>query len=259
MNHNEWNNVLNEWRNYIKESAVDISGVNKIKTLVNRIVSLNELGKNSWIDVNLNGSVLEVKLENYSNKAFNKIYFQDARLDPFGLVGTNIRVEGNRKPYVIKYSEVDGGFGPLLYEIGLEIISCYLDSALMSDRADVSEEAYKVWDRYKRRAGTEFNLEAVKMDFSSESLEDVMYEEPFADMTYDEQESFKKMEKLTPDDKTDDVYQVSAVKSAASKGGINVDSWKDFENPLAYAYYKHEAEIINYIKSLDENLITINI
>ena len=255
MNRKEWNILVESWNKYLNESPVDISGINKIKSLIDRIILLREeAGKEIWVDVYFNGTVLEVILQNYSIISLNKIYYQKAWLNHNGIIKRDVRVKGDKEPYVIKYSEVGGGFGPLLYEIGLEVISCYLNGALMSDRAEVSSDAERVWSRYKRRADSEFNLEAVKMDFSDESWEDVMYNKPFSDMSEEEQEKFKNTEKYTKDDPTDDIYQYSAILNAAENGNFVDGNWSNFESPLAYAYFKKEPEVINYIKDLEKDL-----
>ena len=129
----------------------------------------------------------------------------------------------------------------------------------MSDRGEVSDEAEGVWHRYLRRSKSEFNLEAVKMDFNDESWEDVMYDPPFSDMSREEQERFKNTEKYTKDDPTDDIYQKSAILNSAKKGNFVNGDWSSFESPLVYGFYKKEPEILNYIEDLDENLIEIDI
>jgi len=253
MNRKEWNLLVGGWNNFLNESAVDISGISKIKSLVDRIILLKkETGKDIKVKVIMNGNVLEVSLENYSVMSLNKIMFCKAWVSNFGVVDRNVRVEGNRTPYVIKYSEVAGGFGPLLYEIGLEVISCYLEKgALMSDRIEVSPSAERVWDRYLARSQTEFNIQAVKMDFSDETWEDVIYDEPFSLMSAKDQESLEKTKKLTPDDKSDDIYQFSAVINGAKKGDFAGDSWENIESSLTYAFYKKNPEIIDYMLTAD--------
>ena len=96
-------------------------------------------------------------------------------------------------------------------------------------------------------------------DFSDESWDDVMYYAPFSDMSDEEQERFKQTEKYTPNDTSDDIYQYSAILNSAKKGNFVDGDWKNFESPLAYAYYKLEPEVLNYIESLDENLIEIDL
>ena len=252
--------LVENWRHYLNEIASDISGVTKIKSFVDRIIALRkETGKDIKIKAFFNGTVLEVALVNYSIVSMNKVFYQKAWLNHLGNVDKNIKVNGDREPYVIKYSEVSGGFGPLLYEIGLEIISCKKNGALMSDRDEVSEDAERVWDRYLRRSKSEFNIEAIKMDFSDESWEEVMYYPPFADMSEEEQERFKKTKKYTENDPSDDIYQYSAILNAAEKGKFVDGEWKNFESPLVYAYYKKEPEILTYIESLEENILDIDI
>ena len=258
MNRKEYKLLVEGWNGYLNEIASDISGITKIKSFVDRIVALREeTGKDIKIRARLNGTVLEVNLLNYSVLRMNGVFYQKAWLNHLGTVDRNVKVNGERDPYVIKYSDVGGGFGPLLYEIGLEIVSCNLGGALMSDRGEVSEEAERVWDRYLRRSKSEFNIEAIKMDFTDESWNDVMYDAPFSDMSDEEQERFKQTKKYTEDDPTDDIYQYSAILNSAEKGVFVDGDWKNFESPLAYAFFKHETEIINYIHDLDKSLIEI--
>ena len=260
MNRKEYKLMVEGWNCYLNEIASDISGITKIKSFVDRIVALREeTGKDIKLKAFFNGTVLEVALVNYSVMSMNKIYFQKAWLNHLGVVDKDIKVDGVRDPYVIKYSDVGGGFGPLLYEVGLEIISCKSNGALMSDRSEVSEDAERVWDRYLKRSKTEFNLEAIKMDFSDESWEDVMNYPPFADMSEEEQERFKKTKKYTENDPSDDIYQYSAILNSAENGYFVEGEWKNFESPLAYAYYKIEPEILTYIESLEENILDIDI
>lgn len=258
MNRKEYKLLVEGWQSFLSESPVDISGVTKIKSLVERIADLrNETGKDIKIKAFFNGNVLEVALVNYSIVSMNKVYYQKAWLNHLGVVSRDVKVDGVRDPYVIKYSEASGGFGPLLYEIGLEIVSCEKNGALMSDREEVSSEAENVWRRYLRRSKSEFNLEAVKMDFSDETWNDIMYSEPFASMSDKEQKFFKKTKKLTPKDTSDDISQYASILNSAEKGNFVNGDWKSFESPLAYAYYKYKPEIIDYIKDLDESLIEI--
>ena len=260
MNRKEYKLLVEGWNGYLNEISSDMSGVTKIKSFVDRIVALREeTGKDIKIRARLNGTVLEVNLLNYSVLRMNGVFYQKAWLNHLGNVDREVKVDGTRDPYVIKYSDVGGGFGPLLYEIGLEIVSCNLGGALMSDRGEVSEEAESVWDRYLSRSKSEFNLEAVKMDFSDESWDDVMYDTPFADMSDEEQERFKQTQKYTPDDTSDDIYQYSAILNSAKKGNFVDGDWKNFESPLAYAYYKLEPEVLTYIESLEENILEIDI
>lgn len=260
MNRKEYKLLVEGWNNYLNEIASDISGVTKIKSFVDRIVALRkETGKDIKVKVHMSGNVLKVSLLNYSTMRMNSILYQKAWLNHHGLVSRDVKVEGERDPFVVKYSEVGGGFGPLLYEVGLEVVSCMLNGALMSDRQEVSPEAERVWARYKRRADSEFNINAVKMDFSSESWEDVMYDPPFSNMSKEEQDKFKATKKLTPDDETDDIYQMSAILNSADVGNFVDGDWNSFESPLAYAFYKSSDEIIQYMKDLDEAIIEIDV
>ena len=252
MNRSEYKLMVEGWNGYLNEISSDISGVTKIKSFVDRIVALRkETGKDIKLEAFFNGTVLEVKLVNFSSMSDDKVEYQKAWLNHRGVVSRDVRVDGDREVYVIKSAEVAGGFGPLLYEIGLEIISCKIGGALMSDREEVSSEAERVWDRYLRRSNSEFNLESVKMDFSDETWNDIMYNEPFASMSNKDQMFFKKTKKLTPDDISDDISQYASILNSVRKGNFVDGEWENFESPLAYAFYKKSPEIIDYVLTVD--------
>ena len=51
-----------------------------------------------------------------------------------------------------------------------------------------------------------------------------------------------------------DIYQHSAILNAAIKGNFVEGSWENFESPLAYAYFKTDPEVVNYIEDLEKDL-----
>lgn len=244
--------LVEGWRSYLNEIAVDITGINKIKSKVDDLI---ETRKNSGRDIKFivkknDGKNFSVEIANYSTVTrMNKVYFADINDDIHSPVGSNIKVDGDRDPYVIKYSEANPGYGPLLYEIGLEIISSKYNSALMSDRGSVSDFAYRVWDRYKKRSESETNLVAVQMDFNEETIDLAIDTLVYTD---EEAEFVKNIKQMTPSDPTDDVYQYSTIEHMIEKGEEIPSNWKDVKSPLAYAYYKIDNEIIEYIKSFEE-------
>ena len=65
---------------------------------------------------------------------------------------------------------------------------------------------------------------------------------------------FKKTKKLTPKDTSDDISQYASILNSAEKGNFVNGNWESFESPLAYAYYKKDPEVINYIKDLEKDL-----
>ena len=102
MNRKEWNLLVGGWNNFLNESAVDISGISKIKSLVDRIILLKkETGKDIKVKVIMNGNVLEVSLENYSVMSLNKIMFCKAWVSNFGVVDRNCKVYGSNNLYCI--------------------------------------------------------------------------------------------------------------------------------------------------------------
>ena len=49
--------------------------------------------------------------------------------------------------FMVAYSDATKGWGPLLYDIAIEYATL-MGNGLMSDRTEVSDEAYAVWDYY---------------------------------------------------------------------------------------------------------------
>lgn len=82
--------------------------------------------------------------------------------------------------YQIAHSKVDGGYGPLLYDVAIE-----LSGGLTSDRTSVSRSAEAVWDYYSKNRP---DVEVVQLDIPDDYFED----------------------QLTPDDPNDDCSQVPA-------------------------------------------------
>ena len=106
--------------------------------------------------------------------------------------------------YVVTWAHVDeeaSGFGPLLYDIAMELATEW-DSGLAADRNNVSDDAFNVWDYYHKKRG----------DVTTTQLDD------------DEG-------RLTPEDGTDDCYM-----DAAYNGGDGRYGWwtphteEDLEN-----------------------------
>lgn len=54
---------------------------------------------------------------------------------------------------VIRWSQAAKGFGPLLYDVAIEVATI-ISGGLTPDRTSVSDDAYKIWDYYlNRRSG----------------------------------------------------------------------------------------------------------
>lgn len=256
MNRKEYKLMVEGWQGYLNEIAVNISGINKIKGMVDNLYQIRQgSGRDIKIVVGMKGKDLVIKLVNLdSNSNTNNVLFRRVLDNDFKLTEDDVNVKddlGNKRDaWQVMWSEAAGGYGPLLYEIGIEVISCDLNGAVMSDRGSVSDDARKVWDRYKKRAESEFDLTAVKMDINDSSFEDYYdsHEYEFENMMPDKPESAS-MKKMTPNDPTDDMYQFSAMDDMMSSGEFKFD-WNEVESSLAYAFYKKSPEVINYLKDI---------
>ena len=106
----------------------------------------------------------------------------------------------------VGWSESDGGFGPLLYDVAIEA-----SGGLMPDRFDVSGEAEAVWDRYMNSRS---DVTVRQLDILPD------YEEP----------------QITPDDPNDDCSQVPA-------HDMLKDKWHT--SPLSKIYSKSGTPVID--------------
>lgn len=264
MNRKEYKLLCEGWRGYLNEISVSIWGINKIKSMAERLVQMREgTRRDIYIEVQRQGQDLTVKIKNLdSNENMNNVFFRKVKNYDYEIIDSNVFVKddiGNmREPWQIMWSEAGGGYGPILYEIGIEVISCFMNGAVMSDRGSVSKDAEDVWDKFKKRSDSEFNLTAVKMDVNDQSLEDFYdaKEYEFSYMTGGE--DLKQMKKMTPEDPSDDMYQMSTLDNMFDRGEIVTD-WNDVTSSLSYAFYKEEPEVINYMKNIRRSEFTFDI
>jgi len=70
---------------------------------------------------------------------------QEAGIDIYGTVSVFFGEEPREDVWMVKSSKARDGFGPLLYDVALEMAG---DSGLKGDNLDVSEEASAVWKHY---------------------------------------------------------------------------------------------------------------
>ena len=66
----------------------------------------------------------------------------------------------------ISFSAVEQGWGPLLYDIAMEVATL-LGGGLVSDRTIVSDFAYGVWDKYENNRS---DVEVVQLDNEQDSF-----------------------------------------------------------------------------------------
>jgi len=125
--------------------------------------------------------------------------------------------------YVIKFTEADDGWGPLLYEVAIEWASA-IGGGLTPDRFIVSDEAAKVWEKYVER-------EDVK-----KSQLDILHDPNV--YGYKVQ---KQLDQLTPNDPTDDCNQYKSVE-------VGKKNWH--KKPHSKLYRKEGNEIIDALSQL---------
>ena len=185
--------------------------------------------------------------ENVDPRRVNAVYFDKMELQP----GSSIKPQtSSGKPvWSVKTSDALKGFGPLLYEVGIEYISS-LGGAVMADRRDVSNEALSVWNVYESRS----DIEVEQMDFIiDEDEDDVLdYDDDWAELGYnaDDIEGVR-VEKVTPDDMSDDVSldSIFANRRGGRESWANrVANWKS--SPLSHAFSKNSTSTIEYLASL---------
>ena len=133
--------------------------------------------------------------------------------DVFGLVEIENMGGGPcSDAWKVMYAEAQKGWGPLLYEVAIEWAS-QNGGGLTSDRRSVSKKAAAVWDKYLKRT-----------DVSKNQLDTLNPE----------------LDKLTPEDPSDDCVQNAAIKSSGEENWMN--------DPLSKAYFKSSAEVISALR-----------
>jgi hypothetical protein len=150
------------------------------------------------------------------------------------------------KTYEIMSSEASKGWGPMLYDVMMEYLTNRKKASLTSDRGMVSTAAKNVWDFYLNNRS---DVEKIRMDISDDSLDFIYGSKRMA--------PFKQ---LTPNDKSDDCTQDTAVYWAVGKGDWKkhssdvsrmaaVDYPKKAANwhkqSVSYAYVKNNKEVMN--------------
>ncbi len=139
------------------------------------------------------------------------------------------------------------GWGPMLYDILLEVLYKYKNKALMSDRLLVSAEAKNIWDFYLESRS---DVEKIRMDVDASTM-NFIYGKKKADWPF---------QQLTPTDLSDDCEQDIAIYYAVDAGDWSVwdqDDQKEeaqmepemakywHEQSVSYAYMKKNTETID--------------
>jgi hypothetical protein len=150
------------------------------------------------------------------------------------------------KTYEVMSSAAAKGWGPMLYDVMMEYLTNRKKASLTSDRGMVSTAAKNVWDFYLNNRS---DVDKIRMDISDDSLDFIYGSKRMA--------PFKQ---LTPDDKSDDCTQDTAVYWAVGKGdwkkhSSDVSRMAAIDYPkraakwhkqsVSYAYVKNNKEVMN--------------
>jgi hypothetical protein len=132
--------------------------------------------------------------------------------------------------YYVQQVYAKSGWGPLLYELALEIVSqrdagwsSAGKAGLTSDRVDVSDDAQSVWANYSNRS----DVEEMQMDIDGVN-------------TMREKFYWLDLENLTPDDFTDDCNQTKSIVHADGE-------WS--QSPLSRMYHKPSTEYLDQLEA----------
>lgn len=110
----------------------------QLKEIVERVLSETAKGPNDlpadWL-ISIDGDMSNVSINLY---------------DKNDVVGS---LDMHRTGQFMEINEtfVRQGWGPLLYDLALEVVNQFDDEGLMPDRTSVSQEAHAVWDFYKNQ------------------------------------------------------------------------------------------------------------
>ena len=130
------------------------------------------------------------------------------------------------KNFMVQSSNATQGFGPLLYDVAMEIVS-QKGAGLMCDRNSVSPFAYNVWWNYLINRP---DVKPVQMDIH-----------------YGPHDDDTRFDKLTPQDPSDDCAQTQAIGYAQDNG--EPEDWP--ENALSKGYMKSGTPVIDELKKRD--------
>ena len=200
----------------------------------------DQLPANYVVIINDGGTFVEVSYKAlYSNPSSERVYGELVAEE----MSTATCVD---KTYEVMSSEAAKGWGPMLYDVMMEYLTNRKKASLTSDRGMVSTAAKNVWDFYLNNRS---DVEKIRMDISDDSLDFIYGSKRMA--------PFKQ---LTPNDKSDDCTQDTAVYWAVGKGDWKkhnsnsarmaaIDYPKRAANwhkqSVSYAYVKNNKEVMN--------------
>ena len=150
--------------------------------------------------------------------------------------------------YVVQRAGVEGGYGPLLYELALEHASKET-LGLKPDQNIVSSEANAVWDIYNVRD----DIESTQLDYHKEDFDDDA-EEEIPSFDFDSSNPSDYVRQLTPNNPEDDYFLGSAMKNTGAYDYLmsddkklnGFDKWMD--SSLTKIYRKNNDNITRKLR-----------
>ena len=173
---------MNLLREYIRETLLAESVDPKIMSMIDRAEF-----DNLTVEVMRRGALRRVRLVRPERKGIQAGWREGKGPDAIRVMGSVTAIETSEdydgpclQSWQISGSRVDLGYGPLLYDVAIE-----LTGGLTSDRTSVSGEAEAVWDYYSKNRS---DVEVVQLDITDDYF----------------------LPQLTPDNPNDDCSQVPA-------------------------------------------------
>lgn len=239
--------------NYIKEVLLFENIINnKIINIIDRLekfddiidILIDSISGSSGFSIRINIKGSNIAYINFMLADRLERKGKETRKWVIGVDENGKKLSKKRRVYQVGNSKAEKGFGPLVYEIGLEVISNLLmqPGALISDRRTVSSDAKRVWDKFLERSKIESNLHSVKMDIDEYSINSSKDDPSFI------------IKQMTPNFEEDDLKQISTLDYL--KSNDKEINWKDVDISLSYAFFKDDLSIIKYLnKNKKFNLV----
>lgn len=213
--------------------------------------TVQDLPKGQYVEVVNNDYVIKVTLKGpYTMKGKVKGFVTAYKTEPG---------ECMNLVYRISNSQADTGWGPMLYDLVLELAT-KRGASVTSDRKLVSGDAWNVWNYYLQKRSDVVQGPAV-LDISDETMRKYYGDDP-------EQWPFQQRTST----KSDDCEQFSSIEWASGKGDWNKYSEEDrkqavvdnpdkaknwHQQPIGKAYIKNNADTVSQLIKLkmlrDEN------
>lgn len=152
----------------------------KLKKLINEVLeegmkTISDLPEGTFIKIDGHGKdFLEIYYADETGKESNRFLSPDnpeMAQSGGGVVGLDFESQlADEFPclnaLMISFSAVETGWGPLLYDIAMEVATV-LGGGLVSDRTIVSDFAYGVWDKYENNRS---DVEVIQLDNEKDSF-----------------------------------------------------------------------------------------